>query len=473
MSPAEPRLPARAWAALYATATLTSLAIGPSGPRYWDSFGYVIQSIDGRVGGLMLGRPTFILAGHAALRSALFLGLPLRASEPLLRAMWMLVASMSAPLLATVCLRTGLSLRAALVAGAFVALSPAVAHTGRAVLTDGPSMALVLLATSLALRSPARARTWVTASIALGVAAGVREAALAHALTLLAVWWTTPRTQRWRGALPTLGIVCALTLAVPLVWVMAHQPGYVAGVIDWSRSMRAERGAHPYGLRDAAMAVVWIVVCGPVALLLGARTWISAAQRRTSMHRALWIALPSALQLASLTTYQDIAFSPRYLLAAWPLAVALPAAVMWDQLAVRVRRAALALTVGTALVAIPVVHRGEATLREGLASLPRRLDALGPDAAVVTGQLCPAVVYERELRRRMNVHPPVLWVQVCPGWRWPTNLTERLDGLRAEGRSVVLDLRPGSWVGPRQQHARELAEAYLRSRGGDGVIVWR
>ena len=178
----------------------------------------------------------------------------------------------------------------------------------------------------------------------------------------------------------------------------------------------------------------------------------------------------SAVQYAALAFYQDIAFSPRYLLAALPGAVILPAA--WALNEVRWRRGALAVSLAFAVLAVPVLRWREAPLRVALRELPTRLDGAGERAVVVSGQICPAVVYERELRRLEGRVSDL--VQVCPGWRWPARLDVRLDALRAEGRAVVIDLRDVVWVGARQRAALEEARGYARRHAGEpGVTVWR
>ena len=116
--PSSPALPPRALAALYAIAVATAWWVGPDGPIYWDSFGYVIQSITNRAGGLMLGRPAFVLLSHASVVVWRALGGGITSVEPLLRTQWMLVTSLAAPSLAIVAGRAGASARASIVARA-------------------------------------------------------------------------------------------------------------------------------------------------------------------------------------------------------------------------------------------------------------------------------------------------------------------------------------------------------------------
>ncbi len=471
--PPDAVLPRRALALLYATAALAAWWVGPRGPVYWDSFGYVIQSITGRVGGLMLGRPTFVLVSHAAVSAWRALGGGVASVEPLLRALWMLVSALGAPALALVALRAGASTRSSLAAGLLLALSPSVAHTSRAVLTDAPSMAVTVMSFAVALRAARDASTsrMALAGALLGVAGGLREQAVAHLLTLAALAWTAPRR---RAALVAVAVVgCALSLALPVAWIALRQPSYVSTLREWGRAMAGERAQHPYGARDFAMFLAWLAASGPSAV------WLSIAsvtRRRGAIvwsSRLLALAIPSGLQLAALAFYQDISFSPRYLLAALPCAVMLPAGLALDVAGSRrsARRGVAIATVATALVAGVVMRVVERPLVEGLRTLPARLAAVPSNAAVVTGQLCPAVVYLREFSKLQGDARPA-WVQVCPGWRWPRDLGARLDALRAEGRPVVIDLRADSWVGDRQRRCRDEAARYARSHVGQ-VTLWR
>ncbi len=462
-------------ALLYACATLSAWWVGPDGPVYWDSFGYVIQAITGRVGGLMLGRPTFVLSSHFMVVVWRALGGDLIAVEPLLRGAWMLVSGLGAPALACVALRAGLSVRAAVVAGALLALSPAVAHSSRAVLTDAPSMAVTLVAFALALPATRRG-SWpamLGAGAVLGIAAGLREQAVFHLVTLTALALVAPG-RRVRLALA--GIVgCVLALGVPVAWLVAHQPSYVGTLGDWLRSMAEERAHHPRGWRDLAMYLAWAVASGPVALVAAMAAVTPRGRALVGRDaRVLALVVPSAVQFAALAGYQDIAFSPRYLLAALPCAVMLPAGILIDAWSprARVRHALVASTVGLVLVAGVAMRRVERPLRGALRELPARLSTIPADAAVVTGQLCPAVVYHRELGRLAGAGVAPRWVQVCPGWRWPTNLEARLDSLRAGGHAVVIDLRDDAWVGDRQRSARAEAVRYARAHAGE-VTLWR
>lgn len=459
---------------LFALAALAAWWVGPHAPVYWDSFGYVTQSITGRVGGLLLGRPTFILASHALARAWRALGGSVWTIEPLLRVCWLLVSAGAAPLTALVARELGVSTRAAWWAGLCVALSPAVAHTSDAVLTDGSSMTVVVLSLWLAVRAARRERVaeMFAAGCALGIAAGFREQCAAYGVALWALAWFTKR----RAAMMAASLAGAtLTLGAPVAWLVTHQPGYLDTIHAWFRAMAHERTEHSYGARDFAIYLGWLVSLGPLALVAALWGWTRVPTARTKVFLA--VCLPAALQLAALGLYQDISFSPRYLLTAFPCALALPAGLALDRWSPSRRRTAwlAALLVVPALVAGPLLRWRQGPLLAALDRLPAMLDRVPRDAVVVTGQVCPALVYLRELTRLAGTSPPLAprWTQVCPGWRWPENLAQRLDSERANGRVVVLDLRAEVWPGLRgDRYLREVRSYRDSHRGEAGVVVW-
>ncbi len=474
----------RADVGLYLLALATALLVGPGAPVYWDSFGYVTQSLSGHVGGLLLGRPLFILASHALVGLFRSTGGSVRSVEPLLRFTWCAFSVLAAPLTARLARSLGHGPSAARWAGAATALSPAFAHTADAVLTDAPSMAAAVLAFLLAVRaaSTARAATAFSAGLALGVAIGLREQAVLHAVPLALLLPSAPRSARARLALAaTAGAVISTT--APVAFVLATQPGYPATVTAWFHAMARERVGHAWGARDAGMYLVWVLSLGPAAVA-AAVALVTSPSRRALAPRGATLATfalcaPAAVQLLLLGGYQDIAYSPRYLLAAFPGAVALPAGLalaQWSRTRGRTLAAVLALAL-PALLAAPVLHARQRALIDGVRDLPGRLATVPADAAVVTGQLCPAVVYVRTLARAEPARYPGAtpsWQQVCPGWRWPEDLASTLDAVRAQGRTVVLDLRETSWVGPRQRRAMAQARDYAaRHASAPGVRVWR
>ncbi|MFO0626649.1 MAG: phospholipid carrier-dependent glycosyltransferase [Polyangiales bacterium] len=478
MTAAHARLARLAAPGLWALAFAATAVMAPRTPVYWDSFGYLGQSVTGLVGGLALGRPHFVYTSHAVANVLRALGVSVWSLGAWLTVLWAMVSALCAPLTRATLLAAGQAPRDALWAGVAVALSPALAHTAGAVLTDGPSLAVSLLAFVVALRGAATSRParWALLAGALvGVAAGMREQAAAQGLvTLLAFRGVTPR-DRWRCAL-ALAVGFALGFAPPVLWAATHQVGYRAMLETWLRGMRQERGAHPYTLTDFAAFLRWLVALGPVTLVAAAAQW-TRRPRALVTGPLLAVCAPSLLQLALLAGYQDISYSPRYLLSALPGALAIPAGLALARVATTARRQALLAAVMALplLVAAPWLRAREAPLSRAVEGVPALLRTVPPDALVVAGQTCPAV----ELTRRLALAEPARWgaaprwPRICPGWAWPDDLAARLDAALAQGQTVVLDLRPGAWLGPRQARVFAEVRAWSETRDHPRVIRWR
>lgn len=477
MDPAARRSPALTEAAaLWLLALTAGLWVAPRGLVYWDSFSYVAQSVDGRAGGLMLGRPAFVLASHAITRAALALGASPWSLSTVLSLAWLCASALAAPFTASLARALGLSPRASLLAGALLALSPAFAHTAGALLTDAPSLALTLAAfatMATAPRAPSPVARAALSGALLGLAAGLREQGLSQSLTLAWMALRLPRAHRVKALLAG-GVALALVAAGPPLWFALTQRGYVAQVRAWSGAMARERAEHPYTLGDLVAFARWLPTLGPVALVAAVFGWA----RRDALAPALRpVTVLGALQLAALAFYQDISYSPRYLLPALPGALILPAAVTLDGWARGHRwrlSVALALAVAPVVVAGPFLRSRERPLREAIAELPTRLRSVPPDAVIVTGQACPAVSMTRRLARIPGAWEgdTPRWTLLCPGWGWPARPEERLDAALAEGRTVVIDLRPGAWLGPRQGAVRDVVTRWASTREGR-VVRWR
>ena len=513
------RPPVAAAAALWLLSLAAGLWVAPRGLVYWDSFSYVAQSVDGRAGGLMLGRPAFVLASHALSRLALSLGASPWSLSTLLSLAWLCVSALAAPFIASLSRALGLSRRASLLAGALLALSPAFAHTAGALLTDAPSLALTLAAFATmasAGSSPSPASRAAMAGALLGLSVGRRGQAVTQSLTLAWMALRLPREQRAK-ALAAGAVSLSLVAVAPPLWFALTQRGYVEQVRAWSGAMARERAEHPYTLRDLMAFAMWLPTLGPVALAGAVAGWA----RRDALAPALRpVTVLGAVQLCALALYQDISYSPRYLLPALPGALILPAAVALDRWvqtsaapprrgvepgaidgedrvhpaargcrggvhrvhpAARGRRGGVhrawtlvALALLPVLLAGPFLRVRERPLREAIEELPSRLRAVPDDAVIVTGQACPAVSMTRRLARVPGAWEgaPPRWTLLCPGWGWPLNPEERLDAALAEGRTVVIDLRPGAWLGPRQGAVRDVVARWASAREGR-VVRWR
>ncbi len=482
-------MPPRRSLRLYTIAIITSLLIAPATTIYWDAFGYLTQAITGQVGGLGFGRPVFVLTAHAIARAWLGAGGSPWQVEALLRACVIAASAASAPLTQWLARACGLSARTAWIAGLAVACSPALAHAGGQVLTDGPAVTVLLVALVCGVRavapdrSPAAAvRLALASGAALGLATGIREQSVIYGLALGWLAWNAPASSRPRiAAAMTVGAgICAIA---PIVFVLATQSSYPDTIRRWIEGMRADAALRTYGWRDLAIYVAWLLSLGPAIALAAARSSIAAptATWRTRAPVAA-IVVVSLAQLAWMATFRGVLYSPRFLVQALPGALALPGAMAIDRWigASRARLiAAIAAIVVPALVAAPIVRARSALLEQTLRTWPSMLARVPSGGVIVSGQPCPAVPLIETLiaRDRASAGRSMSWEPICPGWGWPRDLASVLERARADGRVVALDLRPVSWIGAEQRAALADVDGYARARAaeiaGGRIIVWR
>lgn len=471
--------PRREFFGFWLVALATTLAIAPAGPSYWDSFGYAAQSVTGQVGGLALGRPLFIFIGHQLVRLALGLGADVAFLEPMLRYFWTALAALSAPMMWLLAESLGLSRSASRWAALCVALSPAMAHTSGQVLTDGPTVAMVLASTWFAVRAGREGALslWAGAGVMFGAAIVFREPSVAHGLVLAGLVLVAKPGTRLKGAL----IATIAGLAFAGVWVAwaAQQPGWVDSVRNWVSEMQRERLDHPYTARDFTMYLVWLVTLGPVMLVAGVIGWARAKQTFAGSSRAVVvIAAGSLVQLLMLGGYQDIVLAPRYLLGAMPGALALVAGLTlaaWARTPLRVRALA-GVMVTLAVISAVGVKWKEAPLREALDRTGERLSREETPLVLVTGQACPQVELLQTLERMRSAEAAQRvsgWKRVCYGWSWPRDLGATLQQHLDAGEYVIADLRDAVWPGDRQQAAKRELEAWLATTHDPRVRVWR
>lgn len=466
---------------------------------YWDSFGYVRDALTGQLSGLGAGRPWFSIAGRLVLHVARSLGASPWSAEPVLRNAWTLVAALAAPAAHALARACGLTPRAALVAGLAVACSPAMAHSSRAVLSDAPSVAIALLAQAAAVRATTAEAIATTTTSTVSRVSVAREGALAGVLLALAIglreqsvfalpsfaWLVviTPRRTRTAAGL-SMALAFAFALALTAWAAMRVEPHWLGHIGSWRDAMRHERAGHSYGLRDAGAYLAWLAALGPLVLAAGALAWWRVRDELFALRSALAaVCVPALAQLVLLGGYQDIAYSPRYLLAALPGALVLPAAVLLDRWLSTLDREAVTRTtalvlaglVAPAAIAAPVLRQRERPLRAILDALPMQLVDLPDSAVIVTGQPCAAIQLQRTLH---NLTEPRrrAWRSVCPGWSWPDDLEAVLAAAHRDGRIVVLDLRGDAWLGPGQQASLAQVAAYARTHHDQvtrgEVIVW-
>ena len=451
----------------YLCAVVCAVFVGSVGPVYWDSFDYVTQALTGHVGGLGVGRPVFALTTHAVATAWQWVGGSVWDVERVLRVLVILTSAFSAPLTRRLALEAGFTARAAGLSAAFVAASPAFAHTSAAVLTDGPAVPLVLLTWIATMRACrfGRSADAAWAGLWFGLAIGVREASLFAGVTCAAIVWQASHGARLRLTSVFLVSTAAIVI-LPMAWVAMTQPGYVDTIYTWLDGMAHDRALKVWSFREAGVILGWMLALGPVAVLVaGLRPFGTPALRD--------LVFPAWLQWAVLTTSMGVSYSPRYLLAAFPAALALPAGWLLDRrlppvLTMRAWVLLVLLFLAPLIVGRALVRAGEAPATTVRDALPALLETLPSDAVIVTGHACPAVAL---IRTQATIEPrgalaSPSWTTVCPGWSWPENLPEVLNAHRSSGRTVVVDLREDAWRGTEQRRSLETVRAYWVAEGG-------
>ena len=477
---------------IYCSAVAAIGILGPPVPLYWDSFGYVVQAMSGQVGGLGFGRPLFVLVSHAIAGTWFGFGGAAVHLEPVLRMWWAIVTCLAAPLTWRLARRAGLTYRASALAGLAVAVSPAMAHVGGSVLTDGPATAMCVLASLVgvqaildsweALPSPGRRAIGlaVAAGVAVGVAIGLREQSILGAAGLALLLPIARREDR--GVLAgAMAVACVFVVAAPMLVIWLTEPGYVSTIRTWLLGMAHDRAAMTFGWRDGGLFVLWILSLGPAVAIAAAIAWCRPSSPMWRAGGALFaISVPALAQLAVTVAFRGISYSPRFMLPAFPCAVAIPGAWAIDRWIGRSRRhfvAACLLIVLPLVVGAPVVHEQSAPVIAAIRTLPELLAAVPPTSVVVTGQPCPEIALDRAIVAHDSPYAPAPdWQPVCPGWAWPADLPARLDAARLVNRTVVLDLRPTSWIGKEQQAALRQIMQYAFSPPTSNrprLLLWR
>jgi hypothetical protein len=420
--------------ALWAIALLASALVGTHGLAYWDAADYVRHAIDGTPSGLLLGRPLFLLIS----RTIVDLGVEPSLAEPVLRWFWAAISALAAPALASLALALGLARPAAMMAALCLALSPSFAHTSHHVLTDGPALAMSIAA----LAAAARDRS-IVAGLLLAAAIATRETAVVHVAALVLLLGVR------RG---TVAVAIAAASLAGVIWIFPPQ-----GVLGWFGTMAQSAGSRSIELQALAVAAIWVLAAGPAPVAIGIRALFD----RVRDDRVRLVALPSLIATLALVFYPDGWFSPRYVLAAAPLAFFLPAA---RRLASRPAIAALLLI--APLAVMPWLARPSHDLARRGSSVIARVPALPERALVVPGHFCAHVLLAMTIHERRDLNV------MCPGWDWPRDPKSVLDAAITEGRPVALDLDDAAWPASHEKPLFEQIRQWREARSRETVNGW-
>lgn len=415
---------------LWLLATASASLVGAHGIVFWDAGEYVILAIDGGKSGLLLGRPLFVWTSQAVAA-----GVDPANVEAALRWFWTGVSATASPAMARLAARIGLSPRAALLSGAALAMSPSFAHVSHQVMTDGPALALSIVAVLAAASGRA-----VAAGAFLAAAIATRETAAIHVISIV---WLLGRRRAFPAAM-----VCALALAG--IVAVYRPPGLAA----WFGSMAQSASTHAWSARDFLVSVGWVFAAGPLPVIAG----LVALTRGGLEARTRAIVWPAFAATILLLFYPDGSFSPRYVLAAVPLAFFLTAA---PRLAGRPGWSAAALA-ATLVISAAAIAPANATFLGG-STLRTRVRLLPHGALVVPGHFCPEARLAALIANRRDL------TFVCPGWTWPGDSRAVFEAALREGRSVAIDQSVSAWIGPREIAPRDEVREWLASRPGEDI----
>lgn len=214
--------------------------------------------------------------------------------------------------------------------------------------------------------------------------------------------------------------------------------------------------------------LLWLVALSPVALPAAAAWWARSPRDRW------WpMVVPASLGLLALSRYQDIAFSPRYLLTEFVVATTLPAAAWLDR---SLPRRAQLLWIIPSLVLLPLaghlLDARQRPLRELVAALPRDLQRVPRTRSSSRARPAPRCASPRASPATTAPPgkplplggPPSARLVVARGPFGP-----RLEDALRQGRPVVLDLRDAAWAGrPASDSAAPSFSASPRRRRARG-----
>ena len=416
---------------------------------HWDSYDYMKYILTGQRTSLMLGRPYFILYNYGLVSIGSFVGLKAAHAYLLVKFAVVLLSAVASGAIYLV-FRELVSRRPALIGAILSTASPVFAVYSGMVMTEIPMLAFTYLGLWLYLIGLRRAgwSALLVGSACIGFAIGVREQAV-FATPFLLLFPLIRRNASWRAIILSWIVGAAICCAGPL-YLLVTDPGYWPTIKKWLWFMGAEKKRHPIDWTNIVIWAKWVVANQPLGAFLFGFGLVHLIRERRQLPLALgFVALQLGL-IASLAGYQDLLYSPRYLMIAIP-GVALAAALPIDRWLERSARPKLVLGVLGGMLAAVLITSFVVTLPyrpvfSKARTYHERIGTLGPRSVFIVGQYCPYIGYLKA------VGYPQSWDVVCAGWTWPREkLAGVIDGHLASGQSVYIDLDPHLWYGPRLQ----------------------
>lgn len=415
----------------------------------WDSVVYMTAILNGEPSPLMLGRPYFIGYNILLWEAASAIGVPEAQAYQVVKGGVVVLSGVASAFL-FLFFRRLVNYRAAVWGALLLACSPVVAELSGAIMTEMPMLAAVFWGLWLYQRGVEERRlaSLVGGCVLLGIAAGMREAAVfvapyLVAAPILAGW----RGREWRGAALGWTAGSAVFLAGPAyLWVTSAQ--YSAGLSEWSHHMAESRDRYPtsYG-SNFPIWFAWIKATLPITAFLAPWGFWRLWHRRGERPFAAAYAAICVVELLLLMGYQDLLYGPRFLLIAMP-GLALSVGVAIDSLRERVAYRPLAVTF-TLVCALSLSYAYWVAFLQGYGrthaiarEYDSRLSAVPARATFVVGHMSPY------LRYYSRTGDSAVWETIAAGWGWPgENLAAEIDRRLDAGVPVFVDEEPALWAG--------------------------
>lgn len=440
---------------------------------HWDSYDYMKYILTRQRSSLMLGRPYFTLYNVLLLEPLFALGLPRDAAYLVVK--WVIVLFSGLTSLSVFSFfRRLVPLRAAMLGALLMALSPVFATYSGMIMTEIPMMLAVFGGLALFQRGLDEDRTpaMMVGAGLLGVAIGIREQAFVITPYLLLGPLVSGKLRDRIGPLAASWATGLCAASAGPLFLLLTDPQYWPTMKKWLAFMREQKGRHPIGWSNAAIWLKWLVVNQPVAVVASGfglrRLW---QLRRERVAALTFVAFSMVIALA-LIGYQDLLYSPRYLMIAIPglcLAGGVALASLWERWPRRFLAGFAGLHLLCLIAGLALMWPYRPTFAKAR-SYHRRIAPLPANSVFVVGQYCPYIGYLKA------VGYPQTWDVICPGWTWPRQrLAVVIDGYLKRGLPVYVDEDPHLWVGSRLQQDfadwRSLRDRY-RCERIEGTL-WR
>lgn len=440
----------------------------------WDGLDYTVNAVQGHPSTMALGRTLFIFINHALYRLAHAL-FQLQPAQAYLLFKYAIIAQ--APLAVVACWQLARdltrSIQAATIAALLVTISPAFVIYSGQVMTEIPSLLLLVVTLIIHLRGVRVRKLWLIllGAALLGAGVNARETVGFYAPWLV----IAPLVCGWkigRRELMTTALACVVFLVFALggfaFWFLTDIGGYRAGWLGWRESMRQETARHPVGLRNLLPLTAYFFLVMPLVFVaLPVAAWQEWRKHKISPLLALAL-VGLAANLLLFFNYSTT-INWRYLLAGLPALAPLVASYFLRAETKRLgnsRRAFWSAVAGVALVALVLAlmlkpARDKFVEKHALTrSYLARLELMPPDAVVLAGGQTVAVTYWRGLGLGR-------WDAIGTGGGWPgAELVPVIEKSLSANRRVLLDTDPALWspCGWQLEETRAIAALATRFR---------